>query len=199
MFEFFSKCFCFRTFIRSILTWIITELSLVSNRGCLDQARPPNPRLEAGVGPLFELTNQKRAVEICVDDKLKNQRELGYKLSSSSLNELEILFLSIESLVTEYANFAGKLFSFRWQVFMLPFPLQYLPLPLQFITNSDKVITNQAFSYLPVLLFLGAFVWYMIRRCVAQEHTLVREKRNKSPSMHFLLWNCHVSFHIKGY
>lgn len=77
----------------------MTELSLVSNRGCLD-AR--NPRLEAGAGPLFELTNQKRAVEICADDKLQNQRELGIrKLLISSLNELQILFLSIESIVTE--------------------------------------------------------------------------------------------------
>lgn len=70
----------------------MTELSLVSNRGCLDAL---NPRLGTGTGPLFELTNQKRADEICVDDKLQNQRELGYKLLISSLNELEILFLSV--------------------------------------------------------------------------------------------------------
>lgn len=91
---------------------------MVSNRGCLDQARPPNPRLEAEVGSLFELTNQKRAVEICADDKLQNQRELGYKLLISSLNELEILFLSLESIVTEYINFAGRLSFFHLQVFM---------------------------------------------------------------------------------
>ena len=76
----------------------MTELSLVSNRGCLDA---PNLRLGTGVGPLFELTNQKRAVEICADDKLQNQRELGYKLLISSLHEWEILFLSIESFVIE--------------------------------------------------------------------------------------------------
>lgn len=93
----------------------MTELSLVSNCGCLDA---PSPRLGTGVGPLFELNNQKRAIENCADHKLQNQRELGYKLSISSLNELEIPFLSIESIVTEYTNFAGKLFSFDLQVFM---------------------------------------------------------------------------------
>lgn len=93
----------------------MTELSLVSNRGCLDA---PSPRLGTGVGPLFELNNQKRAVENCADDKLQNQLELGYKLSISSLNELEIPFLSTESIVTEYTNFAGKLVSFHLQVFM---------------------------------------------------------------------------------
>ena len=159
----------------------MTELSLVSNRGCLDA---PSPRLGTGVGPLFELNNQKRAVEICADDKLQNQRELGYKLSISSLNELEILFLSIESIVTESVQTLlvnSSLFIYRC---LCSFNFSITIFALAFTGHCKlRQRCHKSTLFLLLLFFLGAFVWYMIRRCAAQEHTLLREKRDKSLSI----------------
>ena len=143
-------------FIQSILTWTMTELSLVSNRGCLDA---PSPRLGTGVGPLFELNNQKRAVEICADDKLQNQRELGYKLSISSLNELEILFLSIESIVTESVQSLLVNSSLFIYMCLCSFNFSITIFALAFTGHCKlRQRCHKSTLFLLLLFFLGAFV-----------------------------------------
>ena len=128
--------------------------------------------------------NQKRAVENCADDKLQNQRELGYKLSISSLNELEILFLSIESIVTESVQTLlvnSFLFIYRC-LCSLNFSITIFALAFTGLCKLRQRC-HKSTLFLLVLFFLGAFVWCMIRRCAAQEHTLLREKRDKSLSI----------------